>query len=236
MAAAEPEEKKQHDFMFKIVVIGDHGVGKTQLLSRYAKNEFDMHSKTTLGVEFTPHTETIDGKVVGAQLWDTAGEEKYKSLTSIYYKGALGALLVYDITQRKTYERLCTQWLTELKNFSDPNIVAVLIGNKCDLRLQRQVQTDEASGFAEKLGIAFMETSAKDATNVQTAFRRVLEEIYKIVSRSAIKEVKQDERAAVSRGRRLEDKEEDVGSSGKDGRVKLNSRQLSAEGRRKRCC
>ncbi len=149
---AETKVEQKPDYLFKIVMIGDHGVGKTQLISQYTKGEFNIHSKTTIGVEFTTHTQTIDAKIIGAQLWDTAGEEKYKSLTSIYYKGAVGALLVYDITRKETFERICTQWLGELKNFSDPNIVAILIGNKCDLKEKRAVQTDEATAFAEKTG------------------------------------------------------------------------------------
>ncbi len=147
MAADKGEQK--HDFLFKVVMIGEHGVGKTQLIGRYTKNEFDMHSKTTIGVEFTSHSVMFDSKVIGAQLWDTAGEEKYKSLTSIYYKGAVGALLVYDITRKDTFDRICSQWLVELEKFSDPNIVSILIGNKCDLKDKREVTTEEATAFAE---------------------------------------------------------------------------------------
>jgi len=146
------KEEKKYDFLFKVVMIGDHGVGKTQLIIRYTKDDFDMHSKTTLGVEFTTHSATIEGKNIGAQLWDTAGEEKYKSLTSIYYKGAVGAMLVYDITRKETFERISAQWLTELKSFSDPNIVIILIGNKCDLKEKREVSAEEAAAFAEKNG------------------------------------------------------------------------------------
>lgn len=176
------------DLLFKIVMIGDHGVGKTQLINRYVKNDFDMHSKTTIGVEFITKYMTIDSTVIGAQLWDTVGEEKYKSLTSIYYKGAVGALLVYDITRKSTFERICAQWFTELKSFSDPNIVSILIGNKSDLNEKREVKTEEASTFAEKNGIAFIETSAKDATNVKLAYERVLNEIYKLTTKKEIKD------------------------------------------------
>ena len=144
--------EQKHDFLFKIVMIGDHGVGKTQLILRYAKNEFTAHSTTTIGVEFTTRNIIIDGKLIGAQLWDTAGEDKYKSLTTIYYKGAVGALLVYDITRRETFECICGHWINELKDYSDPNIVAILIGNKCDLKEKRKVSTEEATAFAEKMG------------------------------------------------------------------------------------
>jgi len=147
MTQSKPEQK--HDYLFKLVMIGDHGVGKTQLITRYTKNEFNIHSTTTIGVEFTTQTIKMHNKQIGAQIWDTAGEEKYKSLTSIYYKGAVGAILVYDITRRETFDRTCTQWLGELKNFSDPHIVAMLVGNKCDLKDKREVSIEDATAFAE---------------------------------------------------------------------------------------
>lgn len=146
---AQSKQDQKHDFLFKVVMIGDHGVGKTQLIYRYTKDDFQAHSTTTIGVEFTTHTIVIEEKTIGAQIWDTAGEEKYKSLTSIYYKGAVGAILVYDITRRDTFDRVCTQWIGELKNFSDPNIVTMLVGNKCDLKDKREVSTEEATAFAE---------------------------------------------------------------------------------------
>jgi Ras-related protein Rab-11A len=177
---------QKFDFVYKIVMIGDHGVGKTQLVIRYTKNDFDAHSKTTIGVEFTTKSHTIDGKSIGAQIWDTAGEEKYKSLTSIYYKGAVGALLVYDITRRSTFERICNQWMNELKNYSDPNIITILIGNKCDLKERQEVTTEEAETFARNNGIAYMEASAKSAMNVQVAFEKVLEEIYRIGTKNSV--------------------------------------------------
>eukprot|EP00826_Nyctotherus_ovalis_P044448 TRINITY_DN4798_c0_g1_i4.p1 TRINITY_DN4798_c0_g1~~TRINITY_DN4798_c0_g1_i4.p1 ORF type:complete len:154 (-),score=55.63 TRINITY_DN4798_c0_g1_i4:447-908(-) len=147
MAQGRPDQK--YDYLFKLVMIGDHGVGKTQLITRYTKDEFNFHSSTTIGVEFTTQTTVIDNKQIGAQIWDTAGEEKYKSLTSIYYKGAVGAILVYDITRRDTFDRICTQWLGELKNFSDPHIVSMLVGNKCDMKDKREVSIEDATAFAE---------------------------------------------------------------------------------------
>lgn len=147
MIQGKPDQR--HDYLFKLVMIGDHGVGKTQLITRYTKDEFNIHSSTTIGVEFTTQTITIDNKQIGAQIWDTAGEEKYKSLTSIYYKGAVGAILVYDITRRETFDRIHSQWITELKGFSDPHIVAMLVGNKCDLRDKREVSIEDATAFAE---------------------------------------------------------------------------------------
>ena len=149
---------EKHDFIFKIVLIGEHGVGKTQLITRYTANEFNANSSTTLGVEFTAKTVNIDSKVIGAQIWDTAGQEKYKSLTMIYYKGAVGAIMVFDLTKRITFDKIRTQWFTELKNFSNPDIIVMLIGNKVDLKDQREVTTNEATLFAKdnsKIDIIF---------------------------------------------------------------------------------
>jgi Ras-related protein Rab-11A len=211
-------------------MIGEHTVGKTQLILRYAKNDFDMHAKTTLGVEFTPKTITIDGKIIGAQLWDTAGEEKYKSLTKIYYKGAVGAFLVYDITRKETFDKICSQWLNEVKNYSDANIVSILIGNKCDLKDNRQVQIEEASNFAEKNGIAFMETSAKDNTNVSTAFERVLHEIYKIASKNSLKEPEKKQ-SKMDKGVVMDDEVEE-----KRDNVKLKKKNTEKKKKKGGCC
>eukprot|EP00826_Nyctotherus_ovalis_P017430 TRINITY_DN15135_c0_g2_i2.p1 TRINITY_DN15135_c0_g2~~TRINITY_DN15135_c0_g2_i2.p1 ORF type:complete len:213 (+),score=30.13 TRINITY_DN15135_c0_g2_i2:125-763(+) len=141
---------RKDDYIFKLIMIGDSRVGKTQLISRYIKNDFNMNSTPTFGVEFTHKTIEMEGKQVSIRLWDTIGQEKFRSLTSIYYKGAVGAILVYDITNRKSFESACTQWLGELGNFSESNIVLMLVGNKCDLKDKRKVTIEDATSFAEK--------------------------------------------------------------------------------------
>eukprot|EP00831_Metopus_contortus_P040561 TRINITY_DN31788_c0_g1_i1.p1 TRINITY_DN31788_c0_g1~~TRINITY_DN31788_c0_g1_i1.p1 ORF type:complete len:241 (+),score=31.47 TRINITY_DN31788_c0_g1_i1:142-864(+) len=193
-------KKKGADYRFKVVMIGSHGVGKTQLINRYTMDEFVLHHTMSLGVLFTTHRIEIEGNVVEAQLWDTAGQEIFKSLTKTYFTGAVGAMLVYDITKGISYKSIAQTWLEDLKSFSDPNIVCILIGNKCDLHEGREVETDEALNFAQNHGIAFMETSAKESTNVQIAFEHLLHEIYKIKSKKEIQNVVASPTKPISKG------------------------------------
>ncbi|GAB0200899.1 ras-related protein Rab-11A-like [Grus japonensis] len=172
-------------FSGPVVLIGDSGVGKSNLLSRFTRNEFNLESKSTIGVEFATRSIQVDNKTVKAQIWDTAGQERYRAITSAYYRGAVGALLVYDIAKYLTYEN-AERWLKELQDHADANIVIMLVGNKSDLRHLRAVPTDEARSFAEKNGLSFLETSALDSTNVETAFHNILSEIYRIVSQRQI--------------------------------------------------
>merc|ERR1712137_1301762 len=166
-----------YDYLFKVVLIGDSGVGKSNLLSRFTRNEFCLESKSTIGVEFATRTLQVEGKTVKAQIWDTAGQERYRAITSAYYRGAVGALLVYDITKTVTFENV-ERWLKELRDHADANIVIMLVGNKSDLRHLREVPTEAAKEYAEKNSLSFIETSALDATNVELAFQNILTEIY----------------------------------------------------------
>ncbi|KAM3700582.1 hypothetical protein ACJW31_05G109800 [Castanea mollissima] len=115
-----------YDYLFKVVLIGDSGVGKSNLLSRFTRNEFSLESKSTIGVEFATRSLNVDSKVIKAQIWDTAGQERYRAITSAYYRGAVGALLVYDVTRHSTFENV-ERWLRELRDHTDPNIVVMLI-------------------------------------------------------------------------------------------------------------
>lgn len=160
-------------------MIGDSGVGKSNILGRFTRNEFNIESKSTIGVEFATRTVTVDGKTIKAQIWDTAGQERYRAITSAYYRGAVGALLMYDITKPETYEHV-SRWLDELKDHADPQIVVMLVGNKCDLKHIRAIPTDEAKAFATEKNLLFIETSALDATNVEIAFQNILTEIYRL--------------------------------------------------------
>lgn len=173
------------DYVFKVVLIGDSAVGKSQLLARFARNEFSVDSKATIGVEFQTKTLVIDQKTVKAQIWDTAGQERYRAVTSAYYRGAVGAMLVYDMTKRQSFDHIA-RWLDELRGHADKNIVIMLIGNKCDLASLRAVPVEDAKEFAERENLFFMETSALDSTNVETAFLTVLTEIYRTVSKKTL--------------------------------------------------
>ncbi|CAL9120202.1 unnamed protein product [Musa textilis] len=175
----------EYDYLFKVVLIGDSGVGKSNLLSRFTRNHFSIDSKSTIGVEFATRTLQVEGKTVKAQIWDTAGQERYRAITSAYYRGALGALLVYDVTKPKSFENV-DRWLKELRDHADSNIVVMLIGNKTDLKHLRAVASEDAQSFAEKEGLSFVETSALEATNVEKAFQIVLAEIYRIISKKSL--------------------------------------------------
>ncbi|KAL5365395.1 ras family-domain-containing protein [Aspergillus floccosus] len=163
----------------------DSGVGKSNLLSRFTRNEFNLDSKSTIGVEFATRSIQVDSKTIKAQIWDTAGQERYRAITSAYYRGAVGALLVYDISKHQTYDNV-NRWLKELRDHADSNIVIMLVGNKSDLRHLRAVPTEEAKQFASENNLSFIETSALDASNVELAFQNILTEIYRIVSSKAL--------------------------------------------------
>ncbi|CAH8356903.1 unnamed protein product [Eruca vesicaria subsp. sativa] len=179
------DDERCEEYLFKIVIIGDSAVGKSNLLTRYARNEFNPNSKATIGVEFQTQSMLIDGKEVKAQIWDTAGQERFRAVTSAYYRGAVGALVVYDITRTSTFENV-GRWLDELNTHSDTTVAKMLIGNKCDLESIRAVSIEEGKSLAESQGLFFMETSALDSTNVNTAFEMVIRDIYGNISRKQL--------------------------------------------------
>ncbi|KAJ8616531.1 hypothetical protein MRB53_035903 [Persea americana] len=206
MAAYRAED--DYDYLFKIVLIGDSGVGKSNLLSRFTRNEFSLESKSTIGVEFATRSLNVDGKIIKAQIWDTAGQERYRAITSAYYRGAVGALLVFDVTRHSTFENV-ERWLKELRDHTDPNIVVMLIGNKSDLRHLVAVSTEDGKSFAERESLFFMETSALEATNVENAFAEVLTQIYRIVSKKAVEAGDEGASAAVpSKGEKINIKDD----------------------------
>jgi len=171
------KENNNYDMIFKIVLIGDSSVGKTNILSKYISDEYDPDTQATIGVELSTKNYTFDNNEVKVQIWDTAGQEKYRSITSSYYKGAHGCLLVYDITRKATFENI-DKWLAEIKLSSNNEINMVLIGNKCDLEDKREVSIEEAQNKAKLLNMAFMETSALNGTNVEKAFNELVNNVY----------------------------------------------------------
>ncbi|KAI4372773.1 hypothetical protein MLD38_010966 [Melastoma candidum] len=185
MSSSDDDDSTGEEYLFKVVIIGDSAVGKSNLLSRYARNEFNPNSKATIGVEFQTQSLYIDRKEVKAQIWDTAGQERFRAVTSAYYRGAVGALLVYDISRRTTFESI-GRWLDELNTHCDTTVSRMLVGNKCDLENIRDVSVEEGKSLAESEGLFFMETSALDSTNVKDAFEVVIKEIYKNVSRKVL--------------------------------------------------
>ncbi len=152
-------------FYLQVVLIGDSGVGKSNLLYRFTRDEFNPDSKSTIGVEFATRSTKIHSKTVKAQIWDTAGQERYRAITSSYYRGAVGALLVYDITKAQSFVNV-ERWLSELRDHADQDVVVMLVGNKSDLKHMRAVSTEEAVSFA---GINFSFFSFK-FTNFDALF------------------------------------------------------------------
>jgi len=162
---------ESYDYLFKFIVIGDTGTGKSCILHQFIENKFKKNSAHTIGVEFGSRIVEVAGKRVKLQIWDTAGQERFRSVTRSYYRGAAGALLVYDITSRDTYNHL-TSWLTDARTLASPEIVVVLVGNKCDLQEDREVTFLEASRFSQENGLTFLETSALTGEGVEEVFLR----------------------------------------------------------------
>jgi len=212
--------QEEYDYLYKVVLIGDSGVGKSNLLSRFTRDEFNLETKSTIGVEFATRSIQTEGKTIKAQIWDTAGQERYRAITSAYYRGAVGALLVYDISKYSTFKNV-ERWLNELRENADRNIVIMLVGNKSDLRHLREVPTEEAKGFAETNKLSFIETSALDATNVELAFQNILTEIYHIMSRPALSEGGEDDEDVIpSTGTKIDLGDKPVTTAAKDGGCK----------------
>ena len=171
------ENDDNYDVIFKIVLVGESGVGKTNIMLRYLNKEFNQNTKATVGVEFGSKNITIDNKIVKGQIWDTAGQERYRAITSAYYKGAHGAFVVYDVTQRETFDAV-DRWIKDLKSNTDERLVILLIGNKSDLEDKRAVKKEEGEEKAREKDVAFLETSALTASNIEKAFNEIMNKVY----------------------------------------------------------
>ena len=171
------ENEDNFDVIYKLVLVGDSGVGKTNIMLRYLNKEFNQNTKATVGVEFGSKNIKIENKIVKGQIWDTAGQERYRAITSAYYKGAHGAFVVFDVTQRETFDAV-DRWVNDLRNNTDERLVIVLIGNKSDLEDKRAVKKEEGEDKARENEIAFLETSALTTDNIEKAFNEILNKVY----------------------------------------------------------
>ena len=210
----ETESNNQKEsYKFKVVVVGDSGVGKTNLIKRFVSNEFKSDSKATVGVEFLSKNFIINGEIFKIEIWDTAGQERYKSITTAYYKGAKGAMIVYDVTNQTSFDNV-DKWYNEIKEKASKNINLIVIGNKNDLIDKKIINSESSIEKAKSFGIAIMETSALSASNVKEAFYLILKEMYKSL------------KSMINDG----DKKENVQGNG----VQLNTTEKTKK--KKKCC
>mmetsp|Transcript_17299 Transcript_17299/g.15543 ORF Transcript_17299/g.15543 Transcript_17299/m.15543 type:complete len:204 (+) Transcript_17299:81-692(+) len=160
----------------KLVLLGDSRVGKSSVVIRFVKNEFDQYKFPTIGATFLTQSVSVGDYLVKFEIWDTAGQEKYRSLAPLYYRGASAALVVYDITNRESFEN-ARKWIEEVQTQEGQHVVIGLAGNKVDLAANRKVSTDEGSQFAKEKNFIFFETSAKNSTNIKEIFRSIAQEV-----------------------------------------------------------
>jgi Ras-related protein Rab-1A len=165
-----------YDYLFKYLIIGNSGVGKSCLLIRFTDDKFEEGYVTTIGVDFKIKTLEIEGKSVKLQIWDTAGQERFRNIVSTYYKGGHGIMMVYDITDLESF-RCLDSWLKEIEKNASKNVYKILVGNKNDMEKERKVSFEKGMEFADLHGMKFFETSAKENKNVEEAFKEMTKDI-----------------------------------------------------------
>ncbi|CAI2379387.1 unnamed protein product [Moneuplotes crassus] len=178
------ESSAEADYIIKLILMGDSGCGKTSILARYNNPDpgHNIPTHATIGYDFSSKLYEQDDKVIQVHVWDTTGQEKYKSLIKTYYKKAMAAILVYDITKEETFEN-CNNWLKQLRNSGEPGCEVMLVGNKIDLEVERAVKTEEGMKFAEEKNIQFFETSAREGLNVKEVFDALLNKVLEKIKR-----------------------------------------------------
>ena len=171
------DDNEVYDQLFKIIIVGNSGVGKSNILGRYIKNEFNEETKSTVGVEFASKKVNVNGVNIKLQIWDTAGQERYRSITSAYYKGSKGCFIVYDITSSQSFENI-EKWYEEISKTGDKSLSIILIGNKCDLEDERKVTIEMGENKARDINCPFFETSALNNIRIEEVFQKMAENIY----------------------------------------------------------
>jgi len=170
-----------YDYLYKLLLIGDSGVGKSCLLLRFADDTYTETYISTIGVDFKIRTVEIEGKIIKLQIWDTAGQERFRTITSSYYRGAHGIIVVYDTTDAESFQSV-ERWIREIERFAGADVTKMMVGNKADMTSKRQVEFSQAKEFADQHGMGFFETSAKKNQNVEEAFMGLTKDIKKQVS------------------------------------------------------
>jgi len=167
-----------YDYLIKLLLIGDSGVGKSCLLLRFSDDSFTPSFITTIGIDFKIRTIELDGKRIKLQIWDTAGQERFRTITTAYYRGAMGILLVYDVTDERSFSNI-RNWFSNVEQHASEGVNKILIGNKCDMLDKKVVQKDQGQTLADEFGIKFLETSAKSNICVEEAFYSLARDIKK---------------------------------------------------------
>jgi Ras-related protein Rab-2A len=174
-----------YTYLFKFIIVGDSNVGKSCLMLQFTDNKFKSDNDPTIGVEFGSASIKHNESTLRLQIWDTAGQESFRSITRSYFRGAIGALLVFDLTSRESFTNLAN-WVEEIQMCASTNLVIILIGNKCDMTTQQEITIEEAEDFAKSKGLIFIQTSAKTSHNVEKAFRTVAELVVERIDKGQI--------------------------------------------------
>jgi small GTP-binding protein len=181
------EQSENKELLYKILLLGDSSVGKTCFLMRYSDNTFQEIHMSTIGLDYKlKNVQLDDGNIVKIQIWDTAGQDRFRSITKNYYKGAHGIILIYDITSRKTYENI-KNWVTQIKEEVSDKVNIILVGNKIDDEKNRKVSTEEGEKMAKEIGFDFYETSAKTGINIDSTFNDLVKKTVESFSKTNVK-------------------------------------------------
>ncbi|KAJ2642601.1 GTP-binding protein, partial [Coemansia sp. RSA 1694] len=208
---AASQKNTSYDYLMKLLLIGDSGVGKSCVLLRFSDDSFTPSFITTIGIDFKIRTIELDGKRIKLQIWDTAGQERFRTITTAYYRGAMGILLVYDVTDERSFNNI-ENWYKNVEHYASEGVNKILIGNKCDIEGSRAVSKESGQKLADELGIKFLETSAKSNTNVDDAFITLARDIKERLLDSA----DQPDQGAGGGG---------AGSSGGNSKIDINDTQ-----------
>ncbi|KAJ0235120.1 Ras-related protein RABE1d [Hirschfeldia incana] len=177
MAVAPARARSDYDYLIKLLLIGDSGVGKSCLLLRFSDDTFTTSFITTIGIDFKIRTVELDGKRIKLQIWDTAGQERFRTITTAYYRGAMGILLVYDVTDESSFNNI-RNWMKNIEQHASDNVNKILVGNKADMdESKRAIPTAKGQALADEYGIKFFETSAKTNLNVESVFLSIAKDI-----------------------------------------------------------
>jgi len=177
-SSAASSKNATYDYLIKLLLIGDSGVGKSCLLLRFSEDSFTPSFITTIGIDFKIRTIDLDQKKIKLQIWDTAGQERFRTITTAYYRGAMGILLVYDVTDDKSFNNI-QNWIKNIEQYASENVNKILVGNKSDLVDKKVIDTEKGKGLADEFHIKFFEASAKNSTNVEEAFLTLAKDIKK---------------------------------------------------------